>query len=126
MDAGTEPSGLFSLNGILNRGLGNAWACAPFFIGLKCDAVYLAVMICDSQRVAWLAALWGRERASPLPVLGPKKLFLFFFLQFARCLTEVYPDGLDEGSSLGVTDTLGTQAPSSLALQHGQQGLPRV
>ena len=77
--ADTEPSlsGLFSLNGILNWGLGNAWACAPFFIGLKCDTVCLAVMICDNQTVAWLAALWGREGELLLSLFWGQNLFFF-------------------------------------------------
>lgn len=56
VDAGTEPSGFFSLNGILNQELSNAWAWVPFFIGLKCNAVSLAIMTRDSQTVAWITA----------------------------------------------------------------------
>lgn len=83
-EAGLEPSGLFLLNGILNQGLSNAWACAPFFIGLERGAVYLAVMICDSQTAVWLAALLGRERASPLSVLGQKAPFFVAVCQMPR------------------------------------------
>lgn len=54
---GPQPSSLFLLNRVLNRGLSNAVGSVTVFIGLEHGAVYLVAIICDCQAAGWLAAL---------------------------------------------------------------------